>query len=192
MRRATIWSVGISTHSNNSRGVESSVPRTAGTRALLLPLAFTFALAALAIIAPLRQNPKVLAAFLGAAAALCAWNAALLVWARRSGRTLTLEVVAEKTALPASVRAGLGAVVLGLVLASGLRFCAVHRRPTAFRVRVRHAAGLVEARHLLSRLRSVSRHLQHQSVSLVQAGLVLSPVRDGGGRAVRERTDSLE
>jgi hypothetical protein len=96
MRRATIWSVGISTHSNNSRGVESSVPRTAGTRALLLPLAFTFALAALAIIAPLRQNPKVLAAFLGAAAALCAWNAALLVWARRSGRTLTLEVVLRK------------------------------------------------------------------------------------------------
>jgi hypothetical protein len=38
----------------------------------------------------------VLAAFLGAAVMLCAWNAVLLVSARRRGRTLTLEVVLRK------------------------------------------------------------------------------------------------
>ena len=70
--------------------------RPAGRRALLLPLAFTFGLAGLASLAPLRQNPKVLAAFLGAAAALCAWSAVLLVGARRRGRALTLEVVLKK------------------------------------------------------------------------------------------------
>jgi hypothetical protein len=68
----------------------------AGKRTLLLPLAFTFGLAGLPLLGPVRQNPKVLSAFLGAAAALCAWNAVLLVWARRRGRTLTLEVVLRK------------------------------------------------------------------------------------------------
>jgi hypothetical protein len=64
--------------------------------ALLLPLAFAFGLAGLGFLAPVRQNPKALSAFLGAAAALGAWNAALLWWARRSGRTLTLDVVLKK------------------------------------------------------------------------------------------------
>jgi hypothetical protein len=75
---------------------EASVSRAVGTRALLLPLAFTIGLAALAFLAPVRQNPAVMAAFLGAAGALCAWNAALLAWSRRSGRTVTLEVVLKK------------------------------------------------------------------------------------------------
>jgi hypothetical protein len=75
---------------------ETSVSRTAGTRALLLPLAFTLVLAGFAFLAPVRQNPKVLWAFLGAAAALCAWNAALLVWTRHSGRRLTTEIVLKK------------------------------------------------------------------------------------------------
>ena len=66
------------------------------TRGLLLPLAFTAGLAGLAFLAPVRQNPKVLWTFLGAAAALCVWYAMLLVWARREGRTLTLEVVLRK------------------------------------------------------------------------------------------------
>ncbi len=67
-----------------------------GKRALLLPLAFTFGLAGLAVLAPVRQNSKVLWTFLGAAAALGVWNAALLVWIRRSGRTLAIEVVLRK------------------------------------------------------------------------------------------------
>jgi len=62
----------------------------------ILPLAFTAGLAGLAFFAPVRQNPKTLAAFLGAAAVLCAWNAALLVSARLKGRTLTVEVVPKK------------------------------------------------------------------------------------------------
>ena len=65
---------------------EKSVPRPDGNRALLLPLAFTFGLAGFALLPPVRQNPRLLITFLGAAAALCAWNAILFVWARRSGR----------------------------------------------------------------------------------------------------------
>jgi hypothetical protein len=63
---------------------------------LLLPLVFTFGLAGLGFLTPIRQNPKVLAAFLGAALALCAWNAVLLVWVRRGKRDLKLEVVLRK------------------------------------------------------------------------------------------------
>ena len=67
-----------------------------GKKLLVLPLGFTFALAGLALLAPVRQNPKVLLAFLGAALALSAWNAVLLAWVWRKGRTLTLEVVPKK------------------------------------------------------------------------------------------------
>jgi hypothetical protein len=60
--------------------------------ALTLPLAFTFALASLALLAPVRQNPKVLWTFLGAAAVLLVWQAALL----SRGRKLTLDVAPKK------------------------------------------------------------------------------------------------
>ncbi len=63
---------------------------------LVLPFALTCALAGLAFLAPVRQNPRVLWACLGAALALSAWNALLLVWVGRKGRTLKLEVVARK------------------------------------------------------------------------------------------------
>src|SRR5438132_2458318 len=65
-------------------------------RMLVLPFAFTLSLAGLAFLAPVRQNPKVQLAFLVAAATLCAWNAVLLIWSRRRGRTLNLEVVPRK------------------------------------------------------------------------------------------------
>ena len=61
-----------------------------------LPLAFCCALAALALLAPIRENPRALAAFLGAAGALAVWNAALAMGARRAGRTLRLEVTLRK------------------------------------------------------------------------------------------------
>jgi hypothetical protein len=70
--------------------------RRGGKRALLLPLAFTLGLASLTILAPVRQNPNTLWTFLCAAAVLGVWTAVLLVWARRRGRTLTLEVVLRK------------------------------------------------------------------------------------------------
>lgn len=63
---------------------------------LLLPLAFTAGLAGLSFLPPIRRNPRLLMAFLGAAALLCAWNAVLLVLSRRKGRLLTLQVVAKK------------------------------------------------------------------------------------------------
>jgi hypothetical protein len=65
-------------------------------RLVLIPLAFTSALAGLALLTPVRQNPKVMWAFLGSAIGLSVWNLLLLVWNQRGGRTLTLEVVAKK------------------------------------------------------------------------------------------------
>lgn len=65
-----------------------------GKRPLLLPLAFSFALAGLAFLPSIHQNFRTLAAFLCAAAALCLWNVALVFWKRN--RTLTLEVLLRK------------------------------------------------------------------------------------------------
>jgi hypothetical protein len=65
-------------------------------RVLLLPLAFAFGLASLALAAPVRQNAKATSAFIGASVALCVWNAALLLWTRRGGRILALEVLLKK------------------------------------------------------------------------------------------------
>jgi len=65
-------------------------------RALGLPLFFTLGLVAFGFLDSVRQNPRLLWSFLGAAAALAAWNAAILVWALRTGRTLTLEIVLRK------------------------------------------------------------------------------------------------
>jgi hypothetical protein len=61
---------------------------------LLLPLAFTLGLAGLIAFAPVRQNPRVLASFIGAALGLFIWNVFLLVWARH--KTPALEVVLKK------------------------------------------------------------------------------------------------
>ena len=66
-----------------------------GTRILLLPAAFTLALSAFALLPAIRQNPRLLAAFVGAAAVLWVWNA-LLFPARRGKRTIELEVVLRK------------------------------------------------------------------------------------------------
>jgi hypothetical protein len=63
---------------------------------LLLPLGFTVGLPGLALLAPVRENPRLLWAFLGAALALGAWNAALFIRARQTGRTFALEVSARK------------------------------------------------------------------------------------------------
>jgi hypothetical protein len=71
------------------------MPRPAEKRALL-PLAFTFGLAGLALLPTVRGNPKLLAAFPGAAVVLCAWNAVLILWVRRSGRALALDFVPRK------------------------------------------------------------------------------------------------
>jgi hypothetical protein len=67
-----------------------------GKRALLLPFAFTFCLAGLTLLGAVRRNPKVIEAFLGAAAVLCLWNAVLLVLAQRTQRKLTLEFALRK------------------------------------------------------------------------------------------------
>ena len=61
---------------------------------LALPIAFTIALAGMAILAPVRHNSRVLWAILGTAIALAAWNALLLVWP--SKRRIEIQVVLRK------------------------------------------------------------------------------------------------
>ena len=97
-----------------------------------------------------------------------------------------------QTALRASLRASVSAPVLGLVLAAGVCVCSIHPRSVVVRLCVRHASLLVPARYLYIRLRVVPGHFQHQSFSVVQAGLVLSAVRHGGARHCRKGDDSLE
>ena len=76
---------------------QTSVSRPIGTKALFLPLAFTLGLAAFAFLAPVRQNPKAAyGRFWAPRPRCCVWNAVLLVWSRRRGRTLTIEVVLKK------------------------------------------------------------------------------------------------
>jgi len=62
---------------------------------LLLPLAFTIALAALSLLPVVRQNPRVLVAFLGAALVLSLWNALMFLFLRKE-RSLEVEVVLRK------------------------------------------------------------------------------------------------
>lgn len=70
--------------------------RSTQKKVLLLPLGFTLALVALTSLTPVRQNPKLLAAFLGAAAVLCAWNVVLLLLWFRRGKLPAIEVVLRK------------------------------------------------------------------------------------------------
>jgi hypothetical protein len=65
-------------------------------RALALPGALSLALVAFALLTPIRQHPHLLRAFLGAGGALLVWNTALYVAARRTTRTLALEVAVHR------------------------------------------------------------------------------------------------
>jgi hypothetical protein len=62
---------------------------------LALPLAFTSALAGMALLAPVRSNPRLVLSVVTAALALGAWNAALAIQTRRRGRTPSLEIAAR-------------------------------------------------------------------------------------------------
>ena len=66
-----------------------------GKKTLLLPLAFTLALAGFALIPAVRENSKVLWSFLGAALALIGWNASIAA-TLRPGRKLAVDVVLRK------------------------------------------------------------------------------------------------
>ena len=130
----------IGYHVKLVNGTEKPVSRPDGKRVLLLPLAFTFGLAGLALLPPVRQNPRVLITFLGAAAALCAWNAILFVWARRSGRMLTLEVVLRKQHYLQACAQGSVLLYWGWYWPQVYASAYLHRGPTGLRVRIRHAA----------------------------------------------------
>jgi hypothetical protein len=65
-------------------------------RALALPLVFALGLAGFCLLEPVRQNPRVLWSFLGAAAALMVWDVLLLNLALSRGRTFMLEIALRK------------------------------------------------------------------------------------------------
>ncbi len=170
---------------------ERPVLRTQTWRVFLLPLAFTVGLAGLTFVPPVRQTPRLLSASLTAAAVLLVWDAFLFFWAGRTGRTLTVELLFKK-------QHGVQACVQASVLVywgwywPQVYASATHSRPTALRLRVRHAARLVAAEYVQARVRSVSHCLQYQSFPLVQAGLVLSAIPDGGAGPGRQGSDPLE
>ena len=74
----------------------SSPTRPPKSKVLLLPLGFTLGLALLSLVPSVRQNPRLLLSFLGAAGVLSAWNLVLLFASSRTGRTLKLELVLRK------------------------------------------------------------------------------------------------
>jgi hypothetical protein len=71
-------------------------PRLLLRQPLRLPFLFAAALGAFGSLAPVRENPTLLHSIVGAAALLALWNAVLLRSARRTGRTLALDVSARK------------------------------------------------------------------------------------------------
>ena len=132
-----------------SRSIQLSAPR-----ALTLPLVFTLGLAAFGLLSPVRMNPRLLWAFLGAAAALFAWNAVLLVSALRKGRTLTLAILLQKQHYLQACAQGSVLLYWGWYWSPVYDSAYLIAGATGVRVRVRHAARLVAARHVHARLRS--------------------------------------
>ena len=159
-------------------------------RALVLPSALALALLAFAPLT--RQNPALVRTFLAAGGALLLWSAALYMSARRANRTLTLADRAAQTTLAASMRAGNGAALLGLARADRLRVPAIHPRAADLRLRVRLPIDVVSAEDACGRIRPFPDHLQHQSVPLVPAGVVLLAVRDDRAGLRRQGVHPLE
>jgi hypothetical protein len=62
----------------------------------VLPVAFTFGLAGLALLPAIRLNHTVLVAILGAAALLLVWAGALFFWANKGHRTFSAEISLRK------------------------------------------------------------------------------------------------
>ena len=65
-------------------------------RAWMFPFLFALGLAGLALLNSVRQNQNLLWSFLGAAAALLVWAAALFGAAARVGRSFRLDIVLRK------------------------------------------------------------------------------------------------
>ena len=69
---------------------------------IALPLAFTMGLASLALLSPVQQNLKLLAAFLGAAVALLLWNFLLYVRFVLRGRIVVISRIGPGATGPMS------------------------------------------------------------------------------------------
>jgi hypothetical protein len=70
--------------------------RTAGPRALAIPLAFTLGLAAFVSLDSVRHSATLTWTFAGAVVGLLAWDAALVASVLRRGRTLSVEILLRK------------------------------------------------------------------------------------------------
>jgi hypothetical protein len=91
-----MWRQNVNRRSWSEKMPPPSATRLSPHRALGLPLVFTLGLVAFGFLDSVRQNPRLLWSFLGAASALAAWNAVLFLSALRTGRWLTLEIVLRK------------------------------------------------------------------------------------------------
>ncbi len=158
----------------------------------MLPLAFTTALAGLAAMLRVRENPRLLWAFLGAAALLFLWNAILLVRTWLTKRPLAIDIVLRKQHYVQACAQGSVFLYWGWYWPQVYDSWHLILAQLLFAYAFDMLLVLVSARQLHARLRAVSRHLQHQSLPLVQAGLVLPAVRHGGAGLARKRADSLE
>src|SRR5262249_15017216 len=86
-------SCGLNSLSTSDKHVDHQMLKR---KLLVLPLAFASALAGLALLAPVRNNPNLPAAFAGAALAILVWNALLFLWVGHTRKTLRVDVVLKK------------------------------------------------------------------------------------------------
>src|SRR5882724_3121609 len=70
--------------------------RLSALQAFVLPMAFSIGLLAFTGLDAVRLNPNLLWSFQLASAALIAWGVVLFLFALRSGRTFTVEIVLRK------------------------------------------------------------------------------------------------
>ena len=139
-----------------------------------------------------RQNPNLFWSFCGAAGALFAWAAALVTRAFRSGRTFALEIVLRKQHYLQACAQGSVLLYWGWYWREVYDSAPLIVAQLVFAYAFDMLLVVVAARHLHARVRTLPGHLQHQPVPLVQAGLVLPAVPDGGGRLRRQGADPME
>lgn len=119
------------------KGVTPIPHRLSTERAVALPLAFAAALAALVFLPSIAQDSTLVRIFLGAAGSLAVWAAVLYVTARRSGRSLEIQMVLRKPHYVRMTAQGSVFLYWGWHVPAVYDFRTVHPRADPLRVRGR-------------------------------------------------------
>ena len=157
---------------------------------LRLAFGLNLLLGGLAFLPVVNANPTLMWSVLGTAGALLVFLFLLNRQVTRTGRRIYYEYLPKPVHYVQLDHAFLHLRLLGLVLARGLSLSPADRRATRLRLCARHAGVLVASRQMDPRLRPLSHRPQHQSVSVVQARLVLPAVPHAGHRRPRARSSS--